>query len=187
MEKDKLKLDEDKKMALFYLKTFADTIREPILILDPDLRVVGGNSVFYNLFLVKKSETENKLVYELGNRQWDIPELRTLLEKVLPEKKFINDFEVTHEFPSIGLKVMLLNARQLDHVNQILLAFEDVTLKRTIEARLAKYTKDIEKGILEKTKELKCRVDELENLNKIMVGRELKMLEMKEELEQLKK
>ena len=74
------------------------------------------------IFKLQKKETENSLIYDLGNGQWNIPELKTLLENILPEKKVFNDFEVTHEFPNIGLKVMLLNARQLDSTKQILLA-----------------------------------------------------------------
>lgn len=179
-------LSEQKEIALHYIKTFSDTAREPFLILDSDLKVVGANVSFYKNFEVTKEDTENHLIYELGNNQWDIPELRKLLEKILPDKKVFNDYEVTHEFPKIGLKIMLLNARQLDDTKQILLAIEDITLKRTIETKLANYTKDLERGIAAKTEELNARIDELSKLNAIMVSRELKMIELKEKITELK-
>jgi len=177
----------EKEVALHYLRTFADTTREPFLILSPELRVVGASPSFYKNFQVAKEQTENQFIYDLGNGQWNIPELRKLLENILPDKKFFNDFEVTHKFPEIGVKIMLLNARQLDTTQQILLAIEDITLKRTIEKKLANYTQDLERGVASKTAELKARVDELLKLNKLMVGRELKMIELKKEIVGLKK
>ncbi|MDD5342574.1 MAG: PAS domain-containing protein [Patescibacteria group bacterium] len=176
----------DRETALYYISSFCNTAREPFLILNPDLRVVAANTAFYKIFQVAKEGTENQLIYDLGNGQWNIPELRRLLENILPQKKSLNDFEVTHEFPNIGLKIMILNARQLDATQQILLAIEDITLKKTIEKKLADYTKNLEKGIAEKTAELEARVDELSKLNKLMVGRELKMVELKKEIKQLK-
>jgi PAS domain-containing protein len=184
MEQNKLK---DREMALHYIKTFSDTAREPFLVLDCDLKVIGANESFYKNFKTTKGETENKLIYDLGNKQWDIPELKKLLEDILPEKKVFNDFEVSHVFPKIGLKIMLLNARKLDDTHQILLAIEDITLKRAIENKLSEYTKGLEKAVGEKTVELNTRIDELEKINKLMVGRELKMGELKEEIVELKK
>jgi PAS domain-containing protein len=186
MEDSKFVVEEEKDVAMRYIKTFSDTAREPFLILGPDLRIIGANESFYQNFKVTKEETEGKLIYDLGNGQWNIPELKKLLENILPEKKVFNDFEVSHEFPEIGLRTMLLNARQLDHTKQILLAIEDITLKRAIDVKLANYTKDLEKGIASKTEELKARIDELESLNKTMVGRELKMVELKKEIVDLK-
>ena len=179
--------ENDKEIASHYIKTFSDTAREPFLILNPDLRVVGANTSFYKNFGVTKEETDNKLIYDLGNGQWNIPKLKELLENILPEKKVFNDFEVSHEFPNIGLKIMLLNARQLDDTKQILLAIEDITLERAIESKLANYTKELEKGIAVKTEELKVRIDELSRLNEVMLGREIKMVELKEEIVELKK
>lgn len=186
-ENNKTAIKSDRETALYYLKTFANTSREPFLILDSDLRVIGASPFFYHAFHVTTEKTEGQLIYDLGNGQWNIPELRKLLEEILPDKRSIVDFEVTHDFPEIGLKVMVLNAVRLDTTQQIILAIEDITAKKAIEKKLADYTKDLEKGIAEKTSELKARVDELSKLNALMVGRELRMVEMKKELDEKKK
>lgn len=120
-------------------KEFADKIvdasRDALLILHWDLRVHSANQTFYDTFRVDPAETEGRLVYELGHGQWDIPRLRELLEDVLPENNTFDDFEVAHDFPGIGQKTMLLNARRIDHMQLILLAIEDVTEReRSIEA-----------------------------------------------------
>ena len=184
---NKVRIKSEEEIALHYIKTFADTAREPFLILNSDLRVVGANASFYKNFRVTKEQTGNKFVYDLGNRQWNIPRLRTLLEKILPDKKVFNGFEVSRTFPKIGFKTMLLNARQLDTTRQILLAIEDITLKREVETKLADYVRNLEKSTAEKTAELKARVNELSKLNKLMIGRELKMAELKKEIIELKK
>ena len=108
-----------------------NTVREPLIILDEDLRVVYANESFYRTFRVIKEETERKLIYELGNGQWDIPALRQLLHDVIPNKAYFNDFKVEFEFEKIGRKTMLLNARLINlsspQENLILLAIEDIT------------------------------------------------------------
>jgi len=106
-----------------------DTVREPLLVLDAKLRVRSANTAFYQTFRVSAKETENRLIYELGNAQWDIPALRTLLEDIVPRSSVFNDFVLEHDFPDIGQRVMLLNARKL-HAEPVLLALEDVTEKR---------------------------------------------------------
>jgi uncharacterized protein YgiM (DUF1202 family) len=154
MDNDKQTTENDREVAIHFIRTFSDTAREPFLILDPELRVVGANESFYKNFRVTKEETDNKLIYDLGDGQWNIPELRKLLEDIVPKKKVFNDFEVSHEFPKIGLKIMLLNARQLDSTHQILLAIGDITSKRAAEIKLTEYTKRLEKDVIEKAKEL---------------------------------
>ena len=119
-----------------YIKTVIDIVREPVLILDKDFCVVDANEPFYKTFQVVDKETKGHCIYELGNGQWDIPELRKLLEDILPKHTFFKGFEVTHEFPVIGRKVMILNARQI-HTEKIvgsvplspiiLLAIEDIS------------------------------------------------------------
>jgi two-component system CheB/CheR fusion protein len=114
-----------------YAEAIVQTVREPLVVLDKDLRVKTANRAFYLTFRVKREETENAVLFSLGNGQWDIPALRTLLEEVLPRDSQFQDFEVSHEFPGIGRRVMLLNARCLhdgdSRPEMILLAFEDAT------------------------------------------------------------
>ena len=107
------------------------TVREPLLVLDADFKIVNANKSFYDTFHVTREQTEKQVLYELGNGQWDISELRRLLEDILPRNSVFNDFAVEHEFPSIGLKKMLLNARKIigqePDAQLILLAIEDTT------------------------------------------------------------
>src|SRR3989338_3796276 len=107
------KLEESKTLALHYMKTLVDVARESFLILDANLRVISANQIFYQNFRVTSTETEKKPLYGLGNGQWNIPELRRLLEEILPKKKVVRDYEVTHVFEAIGQKTILLNARQI--------------------------------------------------------------------------
>src|SRR3954447_1573035 len=122
-----------------YAQDIVDTVREPLLMLDTTLRVRSANRAFYQSFHVSPSKTENRLIYELGNGQWDIPALRTLLEDVIPTSSVFNDFELEHTFPIIGRRVMLLTARKLragSHAELLVLAMEDVTERRRSEADL---------------------------------------------------
>jgi PAS domain S-box-containing protein len=124
-----------------YAQDIVDTVREPLLILDTTLRVRSGNRAFYQTFQVSPEETENRLIYELGNGQWDIPDLRTLLEDIVPKSSVFNDFELEHTFPIIGRRVMLLNARRLEaghHGELLVLAMEDVTARKRAEEALLK-------------------------------------------------
>lgn len=104
-----------------------DTLREPFLILSSDLRVLKANKAFYSLFQVTLADTAQHFIYDLGNRQWDIPALRHLLEEILPQTKTLENYEITHRFDVIGERTMLLNARSIEHADSILLAIEDVT------------------------------------------------------------
>ncbi|HZT97972.1 MAG TPA: PAS domain S-box protein [Chloroflexota bacterium] len=123
--------------ALAFAESIIDTVRDPLLVLDSDLRVVSASREFYRTFGVTQQETEGRLIYELGNRQWDIPRLRALLEEILPQNTMFRDFEVEHTFEHIGRKVMLLNARRLrrgpGEREMILLAIEDATPRRDAE------------------------------------------------------
>jgi signal transduction histidine kinase/CheY-like chemotaxis protein len=124
-----------------YAQDVVATVREPLLILDSSLRVHSANRAFYQTFHVSSEETENRLIYELGNGQWDIPDLRTLLEDIVPKSSVFNDFELEHDFPVIGRRVMLLNARKLrqgSHAELLVLAMEDVTERRRAEGEVAK-------------------------------------------------
>jgi PAS domain S-box-containing protein len=122
-------LEHQKELA----EKILDTVREPLLILHEDLRVQSANRAFYDGFGVEAAATEGQMLYELGDGQWDIPELRRLLSEVLPGDGFFENFEVEHDFPSVGHRVMLLNARRVDHLQLILLAIEDITERRRAE------------------------------------------------------
>ena len=122
-----------------YAQDIVDTVREPLLMLDTTLRVRSANRAFYQTFQVSPAETEDRLIYELGNGQWDIPALRTLLEDVIPTSSVFNDFELEHTFPIIGHRVMLLNGRKLragSHGELLVLAMEDVTARKRAEGAL---------------------------------------------------
>ena len=124
-----------------FAQSVINAVREPLLSLDQDLRVVTVNRSFYDMFKVKPEETIGKLIYDLGNKQWDIPRLRELLEEILPRQASFDDYEVEHVFTGIGHRIMLLNARQIrqapgkEHI--ILLAIEDVTTRREAEKKIA--------------------------------------------------
>src|SRR5580765_7881043 len=129
-----------------FAQNIVDTVREPLLILDATLRVRSANRAFYQTFHVSSEETEGRLIYELGNGQWDIPDLRTLLEDIVPKSSVFSDFELEHDFPAIGRRVMLLNARQLlagSHGELLVLAMEDVTERRHAEEEVLKAAADL--------------------------------------------
>jgi serine phosphatase RsbU (regulator of sigma subunit) len=132
-----------------YAVDIIDAVREPLLILDTALRVRFANRAFYRMFLVTPQETENRLIYELGNGQWDIPDLRTLLEDVVPKAFELNDFELDHVFPAIGRRVMLLNARKVRAGNDgelLVLAMEDITIRRRAQTDLEEYSRSLERA-----------------------------------------
>jgi two-component system CheB/CheR fusion protein len=113
-----------------FAESIVDTVREPLLVLDQDLQVVSANRSFYVFFQTAPQETEGKMVYQLGDNQWDIPELRRLLEEIIPQKTSFEEYAVEHEFPRIGHRRMLLNARLLEDrpekgQGRILLAMEE--------------------------------------------------------------
>lgn len=121
------------KKQLTYYKEITETIREPFIILSKDLYVVSANPAFYKKFKVTKKETEGRRMYELGDNQWDAPGLRELLEHILPQRKVLNAYEITLDFPALGRKTILLNARQVDSKQLILLAVEDITEQKALK------------------------------------------------------
>ena len=118
-----------------YSEAIIETV-PPLLILDEKLRVKTANGSFCKCFKIPPDEALNVLVYELGNGQWNIPKLRTMLEEILPRKSFFKDFEVTHEFPDIGRRTMLLSGRQVNHLKRILLFIEDITERRKSQSAM---------------------------------------------------
>jgi PAS domain S-box-containing protein len=123
-----------------YAESIVETIREPLVVLTADLTVTSANRSFYQAFKVMPEETEGQFIYNIGNRQWDIPALREFLEEIIPKNSHFNDFEVDHEFPVIGRKKMLLNARRIHRegksTDMILLAIDDITERKKMEAAL---------------------------------------------------
>ena len=117
--------------ALNYAQGIVETVREPLMVLDGDLKIQSANRSFYQAFKTTAPETEGRLIYDLGDGQWDIPRLRQLLEEIIPQNAVFDNFEVEHDFPGIGVRTMILNARRLEarpgHPSLILLAMEDVT------------------------------------------------------------
>jgi PAS domain S-box-containing protein len=134
---------EERTIALreseVFLTSIIETVREGLLVLDPNFKVLSANNHFTRTFKVSTEETVGKELYELGNNQWDIPQLRELLVKILPTNNPVVDFEVEHDFPHIGKKLMLLNAYRIElegqFKDQILLAIEDITDRKEIERR----------------------------------------------------
>lgn len=122
-----------------YLSSIVQTVRESLIVLDPVFKVLSVNDHFLKTFKVSKEETEGRLLYELGNGQWNIPQLKELLESILPTNNPVEEFEVEHDFPHIGRKLMLLNAHRVElegqYRDRILIAIEDITERREIERR----------------------------------------------------
>jgi two-component system, chemotaxis family, CheB/CheR fusion protein len=115
------------------------TVREPLVVLDPDLRIILANHPFYRTFRIAPDSAVGRLLYDLGNRRWDIPALRELLEKILPKDTVFSDYEISHEFEDIGLRTLRLNARIVSEGGQsefILLAIEDITEQKNEEGLL---------------------------------------------------
>jgi two-component sensor histidine kinase len=125
------------KDAATFAQAIVDTVREPLLVLDKELRVLAASRSFYLTFKVAKANTQGRLLYALGDGQWDIPKLRLLLEKIVPEQGEMEDYEVEHQFPDIGRRTMLLNARKVFYEENphttLLLGIEDVTERRALE------------------------------------------------------
>jgi PAS domain S-box-containing protein len=133
--------------AAAYAQNIMATMRESLLVLDENLKVISANDSFYKTFEVTSKETEGNCIFDLGNSQWDIPILHELIDKINSDQSFFSDFEVEHVFPKIGRKIMLLNARQMlqrvKGANLILVTFEDITERKKAEelavARLNRY------------------------------------------------
>ncbi len=124
-------IEQMERDARIYADGVVNTVRESLIILDKDLRVLSANQSFYKTFQVSREDTENKFIYEIGNHQWDIPKLREFLEEIIPRDTIFNDFEVDYEFLRLGYKRMMLNARRIYQGGRgkemILLAIEDIT------------------------------------------------------------
>ncbi len=162
-----------------YAENIVDTVREPLVVLDGDLRVISVSPSFYQVFMVTPEETQGRLIYDLGNQQWDIPELRELLHDILPEKNVVDDFEMEHDFETIGRMTILLNVRRLyreaKETPLILLAIEDITERKEKEEQLKKYSEEQQE-----------RTEKLRTMINCMAGREARMVELKKIIKKLR-
>jgi two-component system CheB/CheR fusion protein len=138
---------EQARQARNYAEAIVETIREPLFVLDGSMKVLSANTSFYQTFRTSPQETVDRSVFELGGGQWEIPRLRQLLEVILPQDTRIDDFEVDHQFPVIGYRHMLLNARQIHRegvgTGMILLAIKDITEMKDSQAALFLYQQEL--------------------------------------------
>jgi two-component system CheB/CheR fusion protein len=152
-----------------YSESIINTIREPLIALDQDLRVVLVSRSFYEVFKVKPEQTVGQLIYDLGNKQWNIPKLRELLETILPQQATFDNYEVEHDFATIGRRIMLLNARQIQRVlgkeRIILLAIEDITERREIENGLERAHEELEALATELKRTARAKSEFLANMS----------------------
>lgn len=163
---------KDTESRLRYEKLYAegvvDIARHPLLVLDGQLHVLLANNAFYEVFGVSPGETVGQLVYELGNRQWDIPQLRTLLEEVIPKESAFWDFRVEHMFKHVGRKVMLLSGRRIpssdDMPDRLVLTIEDITDRERDREQLSALNVDLEQRVLDRTALADRRSDQLRQL-----------------------
>jgi PAS domain S-box-containing protein len=132
--------ERELKQALDYAEAIIQTV-PPLLVLDANLRVRKANESFCNCFKISSGETVGRLVYELGNGQWNIPKLRNFLEEILPRHSSFKDFMVTHEFEAVGRRTILLSGHQVDHVQRILLFIDDITER--VESRVVMRASEI--------------------------------------------
>ncbi|HTO15646.1 MAG TPA: CheR family methyltransferase [Edaphocola sp.] len=152
-----------------YAESIVSTLREPLIVLDNKLRVKTANASFYKEFNAEEHEIEGRLFYEIQNRLWDNPVMKSLFEKFLPGKERLTDFEITLQFPLLGKRTMLMNARQIANKKTseqlILLAIEDVTERKENEQKLKTFTERLENKVKERTAELKVTIEELKQSN----------------------
>jgi PAS domain S-box-containing protein len=151
-------LETDIQDAREYAENIVETIREPLVVLDSTLQILTANHCFYSTFKVTPEETVGQFIYDVGNRQWDIPQLRILIEETLTQNTAITDYEVEHDFPGIGHKTILFTARQIfrEEVGSriILLAMEDITDRKQLVDELQKAHDKLESAVKKRTKEL---------------------------------
>jgi two-component system, chemotaxis family, CheB/CheR fusion protein len=140
---------DDLKRARDFAEAVVGIVREPVIVLDASLRVRTANQAFYQAFQLEQKDTEGRLIYEIGNGQWNIPKLRQLLEDILPKRLWIKDFEVAQKYAGIGVRTMLLHAREIRQGDErmILLAIDDITELRQSAGDLRKTNDDLKQFI----------------------------------------
>ncbi|MBN1374941.1 MAG: PAS domain S-box protein [Dehalococcoidia bacterium] len=163
-EPAEIKQSEDENLE--YAESIINTVREPLIVLDVDLTVLRANLSFYTVFKVKPEKTVGQHIYDLGDKQWDIPKLREFLENIIPQKMTFDDYEVEHDFPTLGRRIMLLNARQIQRKDGkrkiMLLSIADITDLRQAEKVLAEKS---ENALLRSEEKYRMLV---ENINDVL-------------------
>jgi len=156
-------------LSRLYAESVVSTIREPLVVLNKDIKVRSANRAYYNKFQTKEEEVVGKKFYELENKQWNIPGLKETLEKIIAENSIAVDFEITQTFPLLGERTMLLNASRIIKDNNeeqsILLAIEDITEKRKIEIEKKLFAEELEKQVVERTAALEEAIRQLQHSN----------------------
>ena len=172
------------QQALSYAQGIVDTVREPLLVLDGTLHIRTASRAFCSTFGVSRDETEGRLIYELGNGQWNIPALRTLLEQVTSESRDFQDFEVTHVFPALGRRVMLINARKLwteaSDSLLLLMAIEDVTERKRIHEELVSSNEGLQRFAYTAAHDLRSPLNAALNLSQLLARRTEEKLDERE-------
>lgn len=162
--------NEQLNLSRLYSESIVTTLREPLIILNNNMEVRTANKAFYNKFQTTQEATERKPFFEIGNKCWNIPVLRKMLQKMLPEKANIVDFEFKQNFPALGERTIVVNASQIIRDNSeeqsILIAIEDVTEKRRIDKELQLFATELEKQVSQRTSELKESNVDLQHSNK---------------------
>ena len=172
------------RQALAYAQSIVDTVREPLLILDGALHIQTASRSFYSTFGVSPEETEAHFICDLGNGQWNIPALRILLEEVTSKGKSFRDFEVTHDFPRLGRRAMLINARKLwteqDDSFLVLMAIEDVTERNRIHEELVRSNEDLQRFACIAAHDLRSPLNSARNLSRLLARRTQEKLDEQE-------
>jgi len=160
------RLESSLQSAKAYAENIVGTIRQPLLVLDSDLRVVSANPAFYQTFKVAPKATVGELLYELGDGQWDIAHLRKLLAEIIPARSEFKELQVGHEFPGMGFRIICLNACLIESAERqtpmILLALEDVTEREQARQQIESLAAELDRRVRERTAELDRAVAELE-------------------------
>ena len=160
------------KYEVNFHKDIIETVRQPLIVLDPDLRVILANRAYYQHFQCTSEEIEGQMLYDICSKKWDVPKLKELLSHILPEKTSFDNFEITAVFDHIGIRTMLLNARKIyrddNHTNMILLAIEDITERKAVNEALDE------------------KINELQKILNLMAGREIRMADLKKVIKKLR-
>ncbi|MCB8984433.1 MAG: PAS domain S-box protein [Ardenticatenaceae bacterium] len=155
------KVEQDLVAEKEYSQKIVAAVREGLLVLQQDTTIEFANESFFNMFHVNPQETIGRHIYDLGNGQWDIPQLRQLLEDILPQATVFNDYRVEHTFEDIGHRVMLLNARSIPHTGRVLLVIEDITDRERYENELKELNANLENRVNQRTEQVRQLASEL--------------------------